>query len=265
MLPARDNIAVEASRIAYVAGRDGDNVLQITPQGMALSAVAGLVVPGFEVEVDDPQGATTYFAVRNTTGQELLGRADYFGVASTEPLRSDAFILGPRATLTRNVGSDLSGLEIEDGLATGFILVTEVASTMAPNLQGDYFRLDRGNDFATGDRLVRTADFCLRQEIRFVDFGSGSQLRILLNRPRGEEAPSFSFTACDEAGTTVASGDVSTSDYLSVLDIGELVGGTDFGTVLFDFSSSGGGWASAKYSAFGRFSVELNAACRDHR
>ena len=33
--------------------------------------------------------------------------------------------------------------------------------------------------------------------------------------------------------------------------------------VTFDFTQSGGGWVSAKYSAFGLFSVELNSACRD--
>ncbi len=256
-------VAAGGSGIVYVAGKDSDNAFKITPAGTVLSAVAGLVVPGFEVEVEDPQGPTTFFAVRNTSGEEVLGRADYYGSASTEPLRSDAFILGPRETLARDVRADLSGLEVEDGLATGFVVITELGGTTAPNLEGDYFRLDWGNDFATGDRLVRPADFCVRQEIRFVDFGSGSQLRVLLNRPRGEEVPSFSYTAYAEDGTVVASGEVSTSDYLSVLDIGELVPGNNFGTVWFDFSSSGGGWVSARYSAFGRFSVELNAACRD--
>ncbi len=257
-------IAVAGSGIVYVTGSGSDNAFRVTPPGMALSAAAGLVVPGFEVDVADAEGPTTYFAVRNIGDQELVGRADFYGVASGEPLRSDAFILGPQATRTANVRDDLSDLEIADGLATGFVVITELDSITAPNLEGDYFRLDWGNDFATGDRLVRPADFCLRQEIRFVDFGSGSQLRVLLNRPRGEEVPSFSYTAYAESGTMVASGEVSTADYLSVLDVGELVVGYNFGTMIFDFSASGGGWASAKYSAFGRFSVELNAACRDH-
>lgn len=123
--------------------------------------------------------------------------------------------------------------------------------------------MDFGNDFATGDRLVRPADFCLRQEIRFADFGSGTELRVLLNRPRGPELPSFSYKAYDEGGAMVAEGEFRTSSYLSLLDVAELVAGEAFGTVHFDFSASGGGWVSAKYSAFGRFSVELNAVCRD--
>ncbi|MCP3994495.1 MAG: hypothetical protein GY722_05435, partial [bacterium] len=47
------------------------------------------------------------------------------------------------------------------------------------------------------------------------------------------------------------------------IDVGDLGFNNSFGTVMFDFSGSGGGWASAKYSAFGLFSVELNSACRD--
>ena len=75
--------------------------------------------------------------------------------------------------------------------------------------------------------------------------------------------PSFSYTAYNQAGAMVASGDFFTSNHLSVLDVEELVGDASFGTVLFDFTLSGSGWVSAKYSAFGRFSLELNAACRD--
>ncbi len=257
------DIAVSGSGVVYVVGERSDNAFEITPDGMALASVAGLVVPGFEVEIDDQEGPTTLFAVRNTSGEEVACRADFFGVASIEPLRMDAFSLGPQATLTHNVRTDLSQLEVVDGVATGFIIIAEIGGTEASNLEGDYFRLDGGNDFATGDRLVRSTDFCLRQEVRFVDFGSGSSLRILLNRPRGAGMPSFSYTAYDEAGGLVANGNVATSAYLSVLDIAELVSGGSFGTVLFDFSGSGGGWVSAKYSAFDRFSVELNAACRD--
>ena len=85
---------------------------------------------------------------------------------------------------------------------------------------------------------------------------------MLLDRPRGVETASFTYTAYDQSGAMVAQEDYFTSDHLNVLDIGDLVTGESFGTVLFDFTSSAGGFATAKYSAFGRFSVELNAACR---
>jgi len=110
--------------------------------------------------------------------------------------------------------------------------------------------------------MVRPADFCTEQEIRFVDFGSGSELRILINQPP-DSGPAFSFTAYGQPGQIVSSGNYFTSDNLVFLDVTDLVPSENFGTLVFDFTNSNGGWASAKYSAFGRFSVELNSACRD--
>ncbi|MEE8525594.1 MAG: hypothetical protein V3T72_16785 [Thermoanaerobaculia bacterium] len=242
----------------------GIRALFAEPEGIQLSDVAGLIVPGFEVEVDNAEGPTTLFAIRNTTDDTLDVNVDYYGSTVTEePLRTDALVLGPQETMPQNVRTDLSGLDMEDGFATGLIIVTEAGGSTAPNLQGDYFRVDFGNDFAAGDRLVSPADFCTEQEVRFVDFGSGSQLRILVNRPRGEDVPSVSYTAYGEDGEMVAEGELFTSEHLTVVDVTELLPGEAFGTVLFDFSNSSGGWASARYSAFGRFSLELNAACRD--
>ena len=50
---------------------------------------------------------------------------------------------------------------------------------------------------------------------------------------------------------------------LRPVHFGPILAGESFGTVLFDFAGSEGGWVSARYSAFGRFSLELNAACLD--
>lgn len=233
------------------------------PLSEGLSAVAGLIVPGFAVEVGDPAGPTTFFGVRNTTDGDVTVNVDYYGEElAGGPLRTDVFDVGPHQTLPWNVRSDLTGLAVGEGFATGLIVITEEGGTTAPHLEGDYFRLDPGNDFAAGDRLVRAADFCLQQEIRFVDFGSGSQLRVLLDRPRGVDAASFTYTAYDEPGAMIEQGEFFTSAHLNVIDIGDLVTGENFGTVLFDFTNSAGGFATAEYSAFGRFSLELNAACR---
>ncbi len=110
---------------------------------------------------------------------------------------------------------------------------------------------------------MRPEDFCRRGEIRFVDFGNGSVLRILLDNPRGVEEPSFTWTAFNELGELVAAGEYFTSDHFTVIELTDLGISNPFGTVLFDLSSSGGGWVSAKHFAFGLFSVELGFACRD--
>lgn len=127
-------LVVEGSGVVYVTGQFSHKVFRIKPEGHALADVAGLVVPGFEVEIGDPEGATTLFAVRNTSDRQVFGRADFFGAASAQPLRTDAFFLEPQETLASNVRVDLSGLEVEDGLATGLIVVNELGGTTAPSL-----------------------------------------------------------------------------------------------------------------------------------
>lgn len=254
-------------------GPDGDiSDLPPVPRcGMAgeigLVDVAGLIVPGFEVDTLDPEGPTTFFGVRNTSENEITVNVDYYGDVLVEPpLRRDVFMLEARQTLSRNVRSNLSGLAVPDNrFAAGLIVVREAgqAGGVGPrNIEGDYFRVDFGNDFASGERLVTAADLCLRQEVRFVEFGSGVELRILVNRPRGDDGPSFSYTAYNESGAEVSSGDYFTANHLNVLGVNDLVEGPSFGTIVFDFSASAGGWVSARYSAFGRFSLELNSVCR---
>ncbi len=231
--------------------------------GTSLSALADLIVPGFEVEVADPEGPTTFFAVRNTSDSDLDVEVAYHGEQVTDvALRTDVLDVGAQRTATINVADDLTDLVVTDGFATGLILITESGASTG-NLEGDFFRLDTANAFATGDRLVRPENFCLLQEIRFVDFGSGSELRILVDNPQGGDQPSFTYTAYDEQANMVADGEFFASSHLTVIDVTDLGIVDAFGTVLFDFSNSGGGWVNAKYSAFGLFSVELSSACRD--
>ncbi len=288
-----------------------------------------LWVPGFEVAAGDPEGPTTFFAVRNTTDEAVEVDVAYHGERlAAEPLRTDVFTLGPRQTLICDVRADLTGLDVAGGVATGLVVISERGGSTV--LEGDYFRIDSGGDFAAGDRLVRSEDFCGRQEIRFVDFGSGSRLRILLERPRGAAMPSFSYVAYSEAGAAIVADEVFTSDHLLSIDGGDLVRSTDlctrqeirfvdfgsgsrlkillaeplgaaeasfsytaydeagtmiagdavfasdhlvsiavdelvspqrFGTLVFDFSNAGGDLVTAEYSAFGRFSVELGGGC----
>ncbi len=230
----------------------------------SLSQAAGLIVPGFEVAVDDPRGTTTLFAVRNTSDDAIDIEIAYHGHQVTDtPLRTDAFTLTARQILSWSLRNDLSDLEADAGIASGLILITEAGGSSAANLEGDYFQVDSANNFAGGDRLARSTERCDLQEIRFVDFGSGSMFRVLVDMPRGAVEPSFGYTAYDEAGTMVAEGTYFTSDHLNALSLADLGITQAFGILLFDLSSSGGGWVSARYSAFGRFSVDLKSACRD--
>ena len=100
--------------------------------------------------------------------------------------------------------------------------------------------------------------------MRFVDFGSSANFRVLLDQPpAADDEVAFSYVAYDESGAVVAQGDVFTTDHLNFFDIEDLVDSAQFGTLVFDFEGSQTGWVSARYSAFGRFSVEVESACRD--
>ncbi len=259
------NLAIDPvdPAVLYI-GTFGEGVFKMIQSTDVGLSDAGLIVPGFEVEVGNASGPTTFFAIRNTSDSPVTANASYHGkLVDEEPLRTDVFMLEPQQTITQNVRSNLSDLEVSDGFANGLILITEAGVSSAPNLEGDFFRVDTANAFATGDRLVRSGDLCINQEIRFVDFGSGSQFRILVDHPQGPDMPSFSYTSYEEDGDLIVEDEFFTSDHLIDVDVADLGINPSFGTVIFDFSNSGGGYVSAKYSAFGLFSVELNSACRD--
>jgi hypothetical protein len=233
----------------------------------ALSDSSGLLLPGFNLDLDDPAGATTFLSVRNTTDGTVELNFNYYGDEVTDsPRRVDGVTLSANKTEVKNLQADTSGLDPDgDDVASGLVLVNRSDTNDAAGVEGDFLNVDNTNDFATGDRLFRVPeDLCNLMEIRFIDFGSGTGFNIVLDRPRGDVAPSFTYTVYNQAGVEIASGDYFTNTHLNAIDAEELAGmGNRFGTVVFDFSKAGGGAVTAKYSAFGRYSVEVNGACRD--
>ena len=226
-----------------------------------LSDSGALIVPGFEVDLSDPDGPGTLFAVRNTTDSPRTIEVNFYPFDVRDaPLRTDTIDLGPQENAPVNVGTNVSGLLVENNMATGLILINQ-AGGGADDLQGDYFRVDFTSDFATGDRMVRPSELCVLQEIRYVDFGGGTRLRLLLDDPPFDGSAALAYTAYADDGSIVDQGDFISSNNLLVIDQEELVPGQGFGTLVLDFGPSGSGWASAEYSAFGRFSLELNSAC----
>lgn len=222
----------------------------------------GLMVPGYQLETADPNGPTTFLAVRNTSSNPLNIDVAYYGDdLDAGALRVDTVNLSANQTYTHNLRSNLQGLDPDaDGTASGFVVVTEQGGGAA-NLTGDVLRVDFANDFATGERLLAFDDFCLKQEIRFVDFGSGSEFNVVLRDPP-ESGASMTVTAFDEAGNQLAQVNINDLRQVQRLPIGDIVANQSFGSLVFDFAASQGGVVTASYSAFGRFSTELRGACR---
>lgn len=233
----------------------------------ALSDSNGLLLPGFNLDTTDPAGATTFLTCRNTTDGTVELNFNYYGEEVTDsPRRVDGVTLSANKTSVKNLQADTSGLDPDgDDVASGLVLVNRSDTNDATGVEGDFLNVDNANDFATGDRLFRVpGDLCNLMEIRFSDFGSGTEFNIILDRPRGDVAPSFTYTVYNQAGVELGSGEYFTNTHLNAIDAEDLSGmGNRFGTVVFDFSKAGGGVVTAKYSAFGRYSVEMNGACRD--
>lgn len=245
----------DATGIDFILSLDGPSD---TPR---LTEHSGLIVP-ILVDLTDPEGRTTFFAVHNTTDSTLVAEIGYYTTTiGDEPVHTDQVTLDPASTVAFNARNHLMGYETS-GLdqLEGLVLITEQGSTTAPNLVGDSFSVDSSNDFASGDRLLRSSDLCNRQKIRFVDFGSGTEFRVLLNEPRGASAPSFSYTAYDESGTIVGDGDFFAEEHVVLIDRSALAN-QPFGVLYMDFGNALGGHISATYSAFGRFSVGIGGEC----
>lgn len=223
-----------------------------------------LLVPFYEVDTTDPSGTTTLFAVRNRSASSLGIEVRYLS-SGADILRQDLMTLDPRDTLTVNV-RDVPGLPADfDGFTRGYaaVLITGMPMTL-DNLVGDYLQVDVGNDFATGERMVSFADLCNEQEVRFLDFGAGTELRFLVNNPRGTDVmsdpPTIVVTPLDETGASFTATEVFTTLNALSLRASDLTS-LAFGTFVFDLSNAGGGLVYAEYSADGRFSAGLNGAC----
>jgi hypothetical protein len=232
-----------------------------------LADSAGLLLPGFALDLNDVDALTSFLNVRNTTDGNVEVNLNYHGEEVTDtPRRVDGVTLSANRTSVTDLRSDTSDLDPDgDDVATGLVLVNRSDTNDAAGLEGDFLNVDSDDDFATGDRLFRVPqDLCNLMEIRFLDFGSGTGLNIVVNRPRGDVSPSFTYTVYNQAGVELGSGEYFTNTHLNAVDVEDLAGmGNRFGTVVFDFSKAGGGLVTGKYSAFGRFSVEMNGACRD--
>jgi len=126
-----------------------------------------------------------------------------------------------------------------------------------------------GNNFATGDQLLRGSELCRDSSVRFLDFGAGTRLAVYVNQPRGpseaDDPPSFTVQVYSEAGAPMGSPQpVWTADHALELAASDFAAG-HFGTLAFDFTNSLGGTVYAEYSAEGRFSVGAVSQCHDPR
>ena len=229
-----------------------------------------LLLPFYSVDGSSPAGSTTLYALRNLTDSTVSALARYFTTTGTSQLDDD-LSLAPYETKTVNL-RDVAGLAADgDGFKRGFVLFSTGGDPfLTPVLAGDYFQVDVGNNFATGDKLVRGGEVCNHASIRFLDFplaGSGTRLTVWIENPRGTEAgdpASYTVQAYNEAGTAVGpmlsfKTDAHATEYPDVNTLTTL----DFGVLKFDFTNSFGGTVYAEAFADDRFAVGVTSQCED--
>ncbi len=226
-----------------------------------------LGVPRFSVDKTSGVGTTTLYAVRNLTNSPVSAGVEYFTTTGVSQ-RTETFNLGPYQTHTVNI-RDVPGLAVSmEGFAEGYVLITTAGNPdMTPVLAGDFFQVDVGNNFATGDKLFRIIQRCTKASVRFLNLplpGSGTDLTVWIDNPRGTgggDPPSFSVQAYDEAGNLVGSPvNIKTISHSLRFNYSTFTG-LDFGTLKFNFSNSGGGVVYAEASTQGRFSIGVSGQC----
>lgn len=226
-----------------------------------------LVLPFYRVAEDDPNGTTTLLAVHNLTSGPVTADVEYLTVDGASQ-RLDTLGLGAFETSTVNLRDVTELAGDPDGFARGFVrVVAPGGPDGVPALSGDFFQVDVGNNFATGDKLLRRGQICQHSSIRFLDFGAGTRLPVFLAQPRGADEnvdpPSFTVQAFDEAGNPESAPQpVWAASHALELAASDFTDGS-FGTLAFDFTNSDGGAAYAEYSAEGRFSVGLASQCEE--
>ncbi len=228
-----------------------------------------LLVPSYRVDTLSPSGTSTLYAVRNLTDSTVTANVEYFDVAGTSQL-TDSITLDPNETQTVNV-RDVVGLAADfDGYARGYVEISTAGDPhQTPVLGGDFFQVDVADNFATGDKLVRSStDLCTESSIRFLAFpsaGSGTRLAVWIVNPRVRVSVTRRRSPCRSSTRTEirkAPPSPSTPRAKTLeLQAADFAGALAFGFLRFDFSASNGGVVYSEAQAEGRYSVGMTGQC----
>ena len=260
---------------ALLAAAHAETPASGAPPAKRAVAAARLLVPFYEIDLADAAGASTFFSVRNESSQAEEVSLSYFAADRPHtPLFAETLTLAAKRVLSVDVRFKPNLLAGEDGFARGYALIETTSG--AAVIQGDYFQIAPGEDFATGSRLVNVDpespgyDLCSVFTIRFLNgggFDGGTDLFFWLDPesvPEGE-TPVVSYEVYNEAGALRFFSDFPAGEVAFRVRTADLVAimPTSFGAIELQFGEPVRGHLAAVMSALGRYSVGLEAACRD--
>lgn len=241
------------------------------PEAKRAVTAARLLVPFFEVDLTDPGGATTLFSVRNETLQAVDVRISVFAPDSPQsPFHSEVVTLAGKQLRSIDVRALLAG---ETGVVTGYVVAETVDGGAV--IQGEYFQIKPTEDFANGSRLVNVDresqdnDLCSVFSIRFLNggpFSGGTVFTFWLDldvAPQGTDV--ITYAIYNEGGELIFFANLPANEVVFQVSAEELtaLGPTSFGVIEIQLNGGVLGHVSAVMSALGRYSVGLEAACRD--
>ncbi|MEO1370431.1 MAG: hypothetical protein AAFX50_24890 [Acidobacteriota bacterium] len=242
-----------------------------------------VLVPFYAVDTADPAGATTLWALRNDSLETVDVEVLYYEPDAPQLFqRRDVFTLAPKSIRTVNIRF-VENLEVgDDGFARGYVIFRAVSDGF-DQLQGDYFQITPGENFASGFRMVNIDEgsvhneLCRKATIRFMrggGFTGGTTYRVWFeaDTPPVGSQPVVNYAIFDEPGTLIFEAELPVEESAFEVDIATLLGPfqgqVNFGAVEFSFSGSVGspprnrlGAVSGVLDALGSYSVGIESSC----
>ena len=166
-------------------------LIVLTPAvaGATATSSARLLVPLFEVDTTRGDGTTTLFAVRNERDAPADIEISYYRTNAPQApqIPTQELTLAPKQIQTVNLRFVPTLATDEEGIARGYVVITATSENAA--IQGDYFRVTPGEDFASGFRMGNIDpqsadnDLCNLFTMRFLN-GGGWPSRSLFRTGR---------------------------------------------------------------------------------
>lgn len=242
-----------------------------------------VLVPLYSVDTADPAGATTLWALRNDALSSVDVEVLYYEPDAPQLFqRRDVFTLAAKSVKTVNIRF-VENLEVDpDGFARGYVIFRTLTDG-ADELQGDYFLITPGENFASGFRMVNIDEgsvhneLCTKATIRFMrggGFSGGTTYRVWFEAdtpPNGTQSL-VNYAIYDEPGNLIFESTLAVAESAFDVDIATLLGPfqgqVNFGAVEFTFSGTVGspprnrlGTVSGVLDALGSYSVGIEASC----
>lgn len=253
-----------ASAEIVIQHLDPSTPAKATARVTKVQASPAVVIPFFRVDLNNPLGETTLYAIRNNSSNALTVKITIFGPDGTVTTSSNVNIAA-RGVYPADVRS-VQGLPSTNGIATGSLVAEALGADLPSNaLSGDYFRVDASGAAANGGAMLPLADTaCTQWSHRVLDgggFDGGTTISVLAIGTPADST--LSGNVYNEAGQLVAVVGIRSDEVAFEVSGADLNLPIDFGSIDWVFAGDGHGAVSVTYSALGLFSVGSEAACVD--